>query len=208
MKPVHRNHERGAVLVIALLFLTILTILAVTAMTATTFEERLAGNARDTAIAFQAAEAALRDARRDLNGIVIPPFALARNPPIVGKTGFGDGNDLDNGTCGTSALRVAPETRGLCRPLAYNPIAGVPPLYNTQFFTAAWPAVTYGDYTGAPPLKGVSNQPLYYIEVMCLPQFGGSLGDPSYCNFYRTTALGYGGNPNTRVVLQEIFLKM
>ena len=63
MKPVHRNAQRGAVLVIALLFLTILTILGVTAMTTTTYEERLAGNARDSGTAFQAAEAALRDAK-------------------------------------------------------------------------------------------------------------------------------------------------
>ena len=42
---------------------------------------------------------------------------------------------------------------------------------------------------------------------MCFPQFGGSLGDQSYCNFYRITAAGFGGNPNTQVTVQEIYLK-
>jgi type IV pilus assembly protein PilX len=211
MNPVNRNGQQGAVLVIALLFLTILTILGVTAMTATTYEERLAGNARDAGAAFQAAEAALRDARRDLNGIVIPPFAVTdrRNPPISGKTGFGDGTaDADNGTCGTGT--TAPQTIGLCRPLPYNGATGTPPPFNTQFFTGtmAAAAVTYGRYTGAPELKGVRVQPQYYIEVMCLPQFGGSLGDPNYCNFYRITGRGWGLNPNTQVTVQEIFLRM
>ena len=68
-----RSRQHGAVLIVALLFLVILTILGVTAMTATTFEEKISGNTRDLNVAFQAAEAALRDARRDINGIVIPP---------------------------------------------------------------------------------------------------------------------------------------
>ena len=61
--------------------------------------------------------------------------------------------------------------------------------------------------TGAPALVGLSAQPRYYVEVLCLPQFGTSIGDPTYCNFYRITGRGYGGNPNTRVTVQEIFLK-
>jgi type IV pilus assembly protein PilX len=211
MKPVHRNRngQRGAVLVIALLFLTILTILGVTAMTATTYEERLAGNARDAGAAFQAAEAALRDARRDLNGIIIPVAWAKRNPPISGKTGFGDGTaDADNGTCGNSQV-TAPQTLGLCRPFPYNVAKGTPPPFNSNFYAAGQPAgVLYGTYTGAPALQGVRVQPQYYIEVMCLPQFGGSLGDPNYCSFYRITGRGYGLNPNTQVTVQEIFLKM
>ena len=58
MKPMHHNGQRGAVLVIALLFLTILTILGVTAMTATTFEEKMAGNTRDVGVAFLGVEVA------------------------------------------------------------------------------------------------------------------------------------------------------
>src|SRR5687768_10480925 len=152
MKPFNRNRQRGAVLIIALLFLTILTILGVTAMTATTFEEKMSGNTRDTAVAFQAAEMALRDGRRDLNGIAMDGFAAKRNPTISGKTGFGDGNDLDNSSCGSS---IAPgsQTAGLCRPGPYNTPAGTPPAFNnngTNFF------VVYGTYTGAVPPVGVA----------------------------------------------------
>ena len=207
MTPRFQPRQRGAVLVVALLFLTILTILGVTAMTATTFEERLAGNTRDTGLAFQAAEAALRDARRDLNGIVIPPFSAPRSPGISGKTGFGDGTDADNGKCGGLAPTPA-YTMGLCRPLAYDATRGVPPPFNDSVDLYNAPSVEYGTYTGAPQLRGLAKQPRYYIEVMCLPQYGASLGDPNYCSFYRITARGYGNNPNTQVTVQEIFLRM
>jgi type IV pilus assembly protein PilX len=203
MRPPARRHQRGAVLIVALLFLTILTILGVTAMTTTTYEERLAGNARDSSTAFQAAEAALRDARRDLNGIVVPTGFAPRNPPISGKTGFGDGTDVDNGSCGSSAS--APQTLGLCRPYPYNGITGTPPPFNNATLTNT---VEFGTFTGAPKLVGVRVQPRYYIEIICLPQFGSSLGDPSYCNFYRITGKGWGLNPNTQVTVQEVFLKM
>jgi type IV pilus assembly protein PilX len=216
MKRSNHNAQRGAVLIIALLFLTILTILGVTAMTATTFEERMAGNTRDVGVAFQAAEAALRDARRDINGILIPPpntnaaFTAAggavRMPPISGKTGFGDGTDADNGACGQNVAVATPQTRGLCRPTTYDATAGIAPPFNAIGLQAL-KHVDYGTFTGAPELRGLSAQPLYYIEVLCYPQYGGSIGETTYCNFYRITGRGFGTNPNTRVTVQEIFLK-
>lgn len=53
--------ERGAILVTALLLLLVLTIIGVTAMQMTRMEERMAGNTRDMNLAFQGAEAGLRD---------------------------------------------------------------------------------------------------------------------------------------------------
>jgi type IV pilus assembly protein PilX len=198
MTRMRRNTQRGAVLIVALLFLTILTILGVTAMTTTTFEERMAGHARDLGVAFQAADAALRDARRDINTIVIPPFASPRTPAIVGKTGFGDGSDTDNGSCTAD---------GLCRPTAYDASTGIAPATLAVNMQAA-PSIAYGTFTGAPLLTGVSAQPRYIIEVLCFPRFDDSLAGASHCNFYRITARGYGGNINTTVTLQEIFLKL
>lgn len=57
-----RRAQRGAVLVISLLFLTILTILGVASMRGTVLQERMAFNTREQNLALQAAEAALRDA--------------------------------------------------------------------------------------------------------------------------------------------------
>ncbi|MBI4755011.1 MAG: pilus assembly protein [Betaproteobacteria bacterium] len=58
--------QRGAALLIALVFLVILTLLGLAAMRTSGLEERMAGNLRDRSIAFQAAEAALRYAEQDI----------------------------------------------------------------------------------------------------------------------------------------------
>ena len=54
--------QRGVVLIISLIFLLVLTLMGVAAMQGTTMQERMAGNSQDRNVAFQAAEAALRDA--------------------------------------------------------------------------------------------------------------------------------------------------
>jgi type IV pilus assembly protein PilX len=71
------SRERGAALIVALLFLVILAMLGVSSMTSTTLEERMSGNARDQNIAMQAAEAALRDAEKDLTAGAAGRIAVA-----------------------------------------------------------------------------------------------------------------------------------
>ncbi len=68
MIPGHRHFasQRGASLVIALMFLIVLTILGLVTVRSSTVQERMAGNDRDRAVAFEAAEAALRDAEQDI----------------------------------------------------------------------------------------------------------------------------------------------
>jgi type IV pilus assembly protein PilX len=60
------RNQHGASLVVALMFLIVLTMLGLVAVRSSTVQERMAGNDRDRAIAFEAAEAALRDAERDI----------------------------------------------------------------------------------------------------------------------------------------------
>ena len=56
-----RKSQRGVVLVISLLLLLVLTLIGLAATRSTTLEERMTANQRDQDVAFQAAEAALRD---------------------------------------------------------------------------------------------------------------------------------------------------
>jgi len=63
------RRERGAALIVALLFLVILAMLGVSSMSNTALEEKMAGNSRDQNIALQATEAALRDAERDIGNL-------------------------------------------------------------------------------------------------------------------------------------------
>lgn len=55
------NKQSGSALIISLVILVVMTLIGITAMGSSTLQERMAGNSRDTALAFQAAEAALRD---------------------------------------------------------------------------------------------------------------------------------------------------
>ncbi|MEE8428744.1 MAG: PilX N-terminal domain-containing pilus assembly protein [Gammaproteobacteria bacterium] len=65
-----RSRQRGVVLVVSLMILLVMTVIGITATQSSSLEERMAGNARDHNLAFQAAESAIRDAENFLDGIV------------------------------------------------------------------------------------------------------------------------------------------
>jgi len=88
--------QRGAVLVISLLILLLLTIIGITAMRTTTMEEKMAGNLRDQNLAFQAGEAALRDAEdTQLQPLTAEP-ALCSSSPCT--SGIWDREAITDGT--------------------------------------------------------------------------------------------------------------
>jgi type IV pilus assembly protein PilX len=88
MKTHHvRRRERGASLLISLIFLVIMAMLGVTVANVTTMQERMAGHTRDRDLALQAAEAALRDAESKLQD---PTFrtsitAIVEYDPTLGN---------------------------------------------------------------------------------------------------------------------------
>jgi type IV pilus assembly protein PilX len=193
---------------VALMFLVILTMLAVTSMTATTLEERMAGQYRDLNLAFQAAEAGLRDAERDIYAVGIqgaPGAFTPRSPTISGRTGFGDLTDTANGSC-TSGTPTAAFGRGLC----YARDTGPWPRFTTaSLATGSDVAVTYGMYTGATALKYVSAQPVYIIEALYLNIPAGpakSIAAGPLTTYYRINSRGFGANPATQVTVQEMYL--
>jgi type IV pilus assembly protein PilX len=62
------NQQRGAALIISLVILIAMTLLAVTSMKGTSTEVAMAGNLRESALTFQAAEAGLRSAETAVEG--------------------------------------------------------------------------------------------------------------------------------------------
>lgn len=68
--------QRGSALIVALVFLLAMTLIGVTAVQGTAQQESMAGNAREKNLAFQAAEAGLREGERWLAARAnsIPPF--------------------------------------------------------------------------------------------------------------------------------------
>ena len=69
--------QRGAAMVIALVMLLILTLLATSSARMTLLEERMTGNTQDRTVAFQVAEAALRQGEGVVQLPVLPDFAGA-----------------------------------------------------------------------------------------------------------------------------------
>lgn len=77
------SRERGAALVIALLMLLVMTVLGIAAMNVTRLEERMAGNSRDINLAFQGAEAGLRDSEERIRLMASRPGNCSVAPCTV-----------------------------------------------------------------------------------------------------------------------------
>lgn len=177
--------EQGSTLLIGMLFLIILTLLGLSAALISKTDERLARNSRDRNIAFFAAESALRDARADI-----------RSP-----------TSRIQGATGAVADCSGALTRGLCLPA----IAGQSQVWEA-YLTDSARSVEYGEMTMlttaqkfqlAPVRGGVTAQPRYLIEV--LPDTNGvslSAKIPQKW-LYRITAIGFGANAGTSVIVQE-----
>jgi type IV pilus assembly protein PilX len=104
--------QRGASLVVALIFLVIMAMLGVTLANVTNLEERMTGNTRDRDLALQAAEAALRDAEVRLAD---PGFRDDGFPEVDPE----DGNDAAYWeTCFTTDAAPCNAT--------YTPVTGLP----------------------------------------------------------------------------------
>lgn len=197
------SRERGMVLVTSLMFLVVLSLLVVSLMRTSIIEERMVGYSRDWNLAFQAAETALRDAEREIK----------TGSRVVGQTGFVSGCSSSTDTNGA----------GLCLPnLCTTTTAGSSfdcyPIWidlDKRQNDSGWKtganagkSIAYGAKTGATALGGVAAQPRYIIEVLRVPD-ASSLkpppGQPAEKYLYRATAVGFGANLNTRVMLQGTY---
>lgn len=201
-----RDRQQGIALVVGIIFLLLMTLIGVTAIQTTSLDERMAGNVRDRNLAFQAAEAALRDAEEDIRGIG------TRNPAISGISDFSldcnsdgtAGND-DDGLCDrrpdcnvndTTCKKnwVASTYSG--NAITFPATTLAPPIYAavTVSMTAA-PSIQYGQFTGAASIAELSAQPRYLIE-------GRKIEDKFY---YRITVRAQGASANTVVWLQSVY---
>jgi len=98
-----RSRQTGSALIISLLILIVMTLIGITGMGTSSLEEKMAGNDRDTALAFQAAEAALRDGEAYFDSDAIQSPAAAFDGTIAGLIPQGTNPDvLAAGTWGNS----------------------------------------------------------------------------------------------------------
>ena len=74
----HLSRQRGAILVTSLLLLLTLTVIGISVMQITRMQERMAGNTRDLNLAFQGAEAGLRDGEQQIEAaLLVNPCTVA-----------------------------------------------------------------------------------------------------------------------------------
>ncbi|MDB5990418.1 MAG: pilus assembly protein [Herbaspirillum sp.] len=185
----HHNGQRGAALIIALLMLIVLLMLGIGAMRISLQSEKMSRNQRDRQIAWQAAEAALLDAEYDIGNPASPRYLLFGSPQLDAMA-----------ICSRNG--AAP---GLCRPAA-----------NAQ--QAVWrkmgraddaPDIIYGRYSGHIMQTGSGPLPAYpphYLIELLPPDAGKSnVSKPDKGRRYRISALGFGPDQETQVMLQSIY---
>jgi len=171
-----KNKQTGVVLVVSLIMLLLLTLIGVTGTQVTTLEEKMAGNARDQNVAFQAAEATLIEAE---NFILLSTTNTATF--TIGTAGL-----LGQDDPATTSIEF-PE----------------PDFFNATAWTSANSAATtdFGEKFVNNNGKHIAD-PRYIIKHMVTIPASGSVGARK---IYRITARAQGISPGTQVVLQEYF---
>lgn len=192
--------QHGAALLMAMAVMLILLIIGVSATRTALSAEKAARGERDRLVAFQAAEAALGDAERDIEGAAGLRSARAAMFARASSAGFVDG-------CGAGERNPGV---GLC---LYVPPGAVPAWQRAALAEndgALARTVRYGQFTGSsmPVGRGTlpSRLPRYVIELMPYARAGED-AEQRAGNFYRITAIGFGASDTTRVVLQSYYLK-
>ena len=204
--------QRGFSLIVVLLMLTIAMVLGIGAAQVSLVGERSARNDRDTEIAFQAAEAALIDAERDV---------LGPNAGAAQRLCLFNGKDVSAFVpgCGGTGIR-----QGLC---AQGEPGAKPVWLSADFAADSATSVAYGTFTGQTYAAGnapagastgatagavSARAPRYIVEAV--RNLGGwqssqlqSASVRNASHLFRVTAIGYGMREETQVVLQTSLYK-
>lgn len=122
-----QSNERGTVLIAGLMLLLVLTLLGIAGMQSSVLQEKMVGNQRDRDLAFQAAEAALRDGESFLNNAALPLFNGSNGlygVPVAGgaerwQTLAWDGAD-SRPVSGADLAKVAAQPRYIVESMPYT----------------------------------------------------------------------------------------
>lgn len=186
-----RRKQRGISLIIVMIFMVILSGLAISVIQGSTFSARIAGNESDRTLAFQAAEAALKDAENDISSMLANGTLCPLNSTVCRAVPIYKGDDFDtdcpNGRCVTNAATPVWE-------VSTNWTNSAP----ADNAATVKGSVTYGFYTGATALPVVAKQPRYLLEHFLQGGF----------SVYRVTAVGYGANESSQAILQTAIKAM
>ncbi len=178
------KQQRGGALITALSILLILTVLGISAMSTTALQERMAGNARDAEVAFEAAEFGLRAAEAYIN--TLTPTLITTDFSATG--GPGGGRFIVSNTAQwANTSNWYPGLGQYTLPAnTYNMSVDTQPQYIIQEIAAT---------VDAPAASSL--EPTSYTATS--PPISGSI------RIFQITARGYGLSANSRVMLQSTF---
>ncbi len=192
------SRERGISLVVVLSIMSIIMVIGAIVARVAVVNERSSRNDRELQIAFQAAEAALADAERDIfiAGVTGRPCSFSP----AGSPNFIPG-------CNTGATLA-----GLCATATPTATA---PVHRSVDFTVTGTgqtSVRFGEFTGQTMVVGQGGTsvqlPRYIIEQVRLPPidgFGGAVGvDPNREFAFLVTAVGFGYSTVVQARLQAL----
>ena len=212
------SRQRGVVLLVSLLFLIVLTLLGVAASRMVTGEEKMSRYLREYNTAFQAAESAMRDAHDDIDGY----FAngATNGSRLNSDTLFFA--DCSFGQCLFDPAETAPPWMDEAKwanaavlgtytrrsPLPKSGAVGSDASITskdgqTENAIARVSAAT----TSLSSVTGVWKQPAYLVESIpdMRPGANSVVVGVNPPPIYRITARGYGADPNSRAMVQEIY---
>lgn len=172
------DQQAGVVLVFCLVMLLLLTMLGLSGVQSTSMQERMARNARDVNLAFQATEAAIRDAEKYLQANIngLGPFQAA------GANG--------NGLYLSAAFDQIPNWR-----IAGLWDSGNVIVVSTQIVGVAVQPKYIIEY-----VRTVSSD----ADLLNIDNIGQDTGG-GLVDIYRVTAYGTGGSPTSHVMIQSTY---
>lgn len=149
------KHQQGAVLIVGLIMLLLLTVIGMSSIRGTDLQERMAGNARNHNLAFQASEAAIRSAENYLSGASITPF----------QSGAGYHKDLTETT--PPPFWSVTDWAGKGVKLADNTLAGVPeqPRYAIEQLEVIISPGNYGSAVDQQSIDSMAEREVYRVTA-------------------------------------------
>jgi len=181
--------EAGAALIVCMLMMVVILLLGTSAAQIALQEEKASRQERDRLVAFVASEAALKDAEIDVE----------KSPRV--ELFMKEAKAYAGGYCEAGA---ANPLLGLCHPAGRDMF----PVWQKIHHNPGMISVPLGYLTGrSSALTDSAVPPRYLIEVLPDPLSRADGADSLSRTTFRITAIGYGSNERTQVVLQSYFRK-
>ena len=204
------THQRGAVLIVGLVILLVVTMIGISGQQSTVLQERLAGNMRQNNLALQAAEAGLQAGLSYIEQQDVPIRATDDGANHVWTScSVADAEGLSDEAGADHACNRLETVLGSWRKVPSQLEAG-----------EAYEGVAYADLAGvldnaqggntSVAIPGVVAQPRIYIEARQEPVSPDTQANSFgrlVTYYYTVTSVGFGGNEQSRAVLQSTIVQ-